>query len=155
MGMNYRFVRPIILSDYFKIGSYQMSLSFKDRFKAIVRTCRIILDPNVDYINLMWRSKSSVKPENAPVFDATQKQAIYTHTFFMEGDKPVNTMLTYMAHVAAASETLDDLNIRCEFYLSKVAVAHMLLKPNKAIELQHIKQPIRCVPTGLDKDASI
>ena len=129
-----------------------MSLSLKDRFKAIVRICRIAFDPSVDYINLMWQSKSSVKPTNAPVYDSNDKRTIYTHTFYVEGDKPVNTMMTYMAHVAAKSDNLDDLNVRCEYYLNKVAVAHMLFNPDSDNELQYISKPIRCVPKDRDNE---
>lgn len=64
----------------------------------------------------------------------------------MEGEKPVNTMLTYMAHVAAQSDDLDSLNTRCEYYLNKVAVAYMRIKPDSDFKLEYIGQPIRKVP---------
>ena len=128
-----------------------MSLPLKDRFKALARICRIVFDPNVDYINMMWQTKSADRPNDTPVYDVDEKRAIFTHTFFVDGDKPVNTMMTYMAHVAAKSDNLDDLNVRCEFYLNKVAVAHMLFNPDSDNELQYISEPIRSIPRKRDE----
>lgn len=121
------------------------NLGLKDRLKALIRVIRIIFDPKVDYINLMWQTNSNGDPKDAPVYDFMERKAIYTHTFFVEGQIPVNTMLTYMAHVAGKSETLEDLNTRCEFYLGKVACAHMLMYPNNEYELRYIGNPIKAV----------
>lgn len=120
-----------------------MSLTIVDRLKAVLRVIRIAADPKVDYVNLMWQAKSNVALEGASAYDHDDKKAIYTHTFFMGSESPVKPLLAYMAQVAARSETLEDLNVRCEYYLNKVAVAHMKLHPNSDIELQYVAQPIR------------
>lgn len=130
-----------------------MSLTLKDRIKAMIRMIKVAFDPKVDYINLMWQSECKVKPDNAPIYDEDEKKAIFTHTFYMKDTKPVNTLLTYMAHVAAKSDNLEDLNHRSEFYLNKVAVAYMLMNPSSDHVLQYIASPIRSVPrSDMNKD---
>lgn len=133
-----------------------MSLTIKDRLKALIRVVRIISNPKVDYINLMWQANSKKQPVDTPVYDHCEKKAIYTHTFFVDemlnGEiKPEFPMLTYMAHVAAKSNNLEELNVRCAFYLNKVAVAHMRIHAMKDFKLEYIAKPIIAVPL-IDQD---
>lgn len=51
-----------------------MSLTLKDRLKGLVRVFRILCDPNVDYINIMWQKKSENVPDGASVFIYSEKK---------------------------------------------------------------------------------
>lgn len=113
-----------------------MALSLKDRIKCLIRMINILMNPKTDYFNLLWveddREKDGGKKTN-------------THTFFRDGTNPVNPLLVYMARVAGQCNSVEEMNQRAEFYLSKVAVAYTHYNPSETHQLQYIAQPLRLV----------
>lgn len=113
-----------------------MALSLKDRIKGLYRCFKILLNPKTNYVNLLWRTQEQED-------DGDQK--ILTHTFYESGSSPVNPMLVYMARVAGKSETLEEVNQRSEYYLSRVCIAHMHHRPSETHVLRFMSNPIRSV----------
>lgn len=112
-----------------------MSLSLKDRFKALVRALKVLANPKTTYINLFW--------EEGKESDLEGKAPVYTHTFYEDGINPVEPLLLYMGNVAGSSNTIEDLNKRAEFFLSKVAVGYKLTHDLGGKEIRFMAQPIR------------
>lgn len=120
-----------------------MTLSAKDRIKGIYRCLKIFLNPNTNYVNLLWRTQEQED-------DGDRK--ILTHTFYESGSSPVDPMLVYMARVAGKSETLEEVNHRSEYYLSRVCIAHMHHRPSETHVLRFMGNPIRSVENQQPED---
>lgn len=120
-----------------------MGLSIKDRLKAFKRCMKIIFSPKTEHINLLWETKE---------LDNDGENKIFTHTFFKDGEDPVKPMMVYMARVAGHSNSLEELNTRAGYYLSRVAIAYMHFKPSSTHELKYIGEPIIAVEIQ-DKDS--
>ena len=103
-------------------------LSLKDRYRLIKRVLKLALDKDSKYVNLLWQ---------------TPKGNEHTHTFYAEGTDPTAPFLTYMATVAGKSESLEDMNDRAHYYLSKTTVAFTKLHGLNLDDYCYVAQPIR------------
>ena len=116
-------------------------LSFKDRYHLVKRVLKLALNKDSKYVNLLWQ---------------TPKGDEHTHTFYAEGTDPTAPFLTYMATVAGKSESLEDMNDRAHYYLSKTTVAFTKLHGLKLDDYCYVGNPIRKKPTlNLDAPSSI
>lgn len=113
-------------------------LSLKDRYRLIKRVLKLALDKDSKYVNLMWQ---------------TPEEDIHTHTFYVEGMKPVEPFLAYMASVAGKSKTLEAMNERAQYYLNKTTVAFTKLHGLALDDYCYVSSPIRKKPT-LNLDAT-
>lgn len=103
-------------------------LSLKDRYRLIKRVLKLALDKDSKYVNLLWQ---------------TPVGGEQTHTFYAEGTDPTEPFLTYMATVAGKSKTLEAMNDRAHYYLSKTAVAFTKLHGLELDDYCYVAQPIR------------
>ena len=103
-------------------------LSLKDRYRLVKRVLKLALDKDSKYVNLLWQ---------------TPKGAEQTHTFYAEGTDPTEPFLTYMATVAGKSKTLEAMNDRAHYYLSKTAIAFTKLHGLELDDYCYVAQPIR------------
>ena len=109
-------------------------LSLKDRYRLIKRVLKLALDKDSKYVNLLWQT-----PEGSE----------QTHTFYAEGTDPTEPFLTYMATVAGKSKTLEAMNDRAHYYLSKTAVAFTKLHGLELDDYCYVAQPIRKKPASI------
>lgn len=110
-------------------------LSFKDRYRLVKRVLKLALDKDSKYVNLLWQ---------------TPKGGEQTHTFYAEGTDPTEPFLTYMATVAGKSKTLEAMNDRAHYYLSKTAVAFTKLHGLELDDYCYVAQPIRKKPEPIE-----
>lgn len=116
-------------------------LSFKDRYRLVKRVLKLALNKDSKYVNLLWQT-----PEGNE----------QVHTFYAEGTNPVEPFLTYMATVAGRSKTLEDMNDRAHYYLSKTTIAFTKLHALELDDYCYVGNPIRKKPTlNLDAPSSI
>lgn len=109
-------------------------LSLKDRYRLVKRVLKLALDKDSKYVNLLWQT-----PEGSE----------QTHTFYAEGTDPTEPFLTYMATVAGKSKTLEAMNDRAHYYLSKTAVAFTKLHGLELDDYCYVAQPIRKKPASI------
>lgn len=109
-------------------------LSLKDRYRLVKRVLKLALDKDSKYVNLLWQ---------------TPKGGEQTHTFYAEGTDPTEPFLTYMATVAGRSKTLEAMNDRAHYYLSKTAIAFTKLHGLELDDYCYVAQPIRKKPTSI------